>query len=202
MKISQLFSLLFILSLSLSAKVSATVITLDAFNQCSAANATLNDGITTADVSGSTSCYGVFSGNLNSNDQISLNGSLFSELTKIDGAQSAVGTDIGFSITNPNTSSGMWSFDANALEGTFMVLLKASNRFAVWVFEGAADDIYSGSWEISYKNNGGKIPALSHISIYGTEGEPKTEVAEPSSIAVFFMSLVAMAFSVRRKLRA
>ncbi len=58
----------------------ADVITLDATTVCSAANAGINNGISTADVSGSTSCNGVFSGNLNDNDTIVYQSEVFEQL--------------------------------------------------------------------------------------------------------------------------
>lgn len=175
----------------------ADVITLDATTVCSAANAGINNGISTADVSGSTSCYGVFSGNLNDNDTIVYQSEVFEQLNKIDGAGSAQGPDIGFEITNPNTTAGTWSFDQGALDGTFLILLKASNQFAVWVFEGAADDLYSGTWEIAFTNRGGNNPDLSHISIYGTEGTG-TQVPEPSTVLMMFGAMATL-FLRRRK---
>ncbi len=188
-KSSLLVSIVFLAGLfSLSAQ--ATVITLDSSNICSQANAGVNQNIAVGDVQGATNCFGVFGGNLNSNDQISYMGTVYDELSKIDGANAASGTDIGFSITGANSTSGNWSFDFGSIVGDYLILLKASDAFAVWSFEGGDAVANTGTWQVSLLNNGGQTADLSHISIYSSaETTSNSEVSTPYAITLFLVGM-------------
>ena len=181
----------------------AGITTLDASNICSSANN--NGDISVTDVQGATNCYGVFSGNLNSNDQISYNGNTYSELTKIDGTSSASSTaDIGFQLTGGNSTSGTWSTNQGALDGDFLILLKASKSFAVWSFEGSDAMTYTGNWNVNLKNKGGNYADLSHISIYGTESNDTTPplaqaIPEPSGLLLFVAGIALFVVRPTRK---
>lgn len=181
----------------------ATVITLNSSNVCSPTND--NGDITVNDVEGATNCFGVFSGNLNSNDQISYMGTTYNELTKIDGAGSAAGTaDIGFQITGANSTSGSWSFNQGSLNGDFLVLLKAARSFAVWSFEGGDALAFMGDWTVNLKNGGGNNAALSHISIYGSVDKTTPppvgqNISEPTGLAVFLFGMGIFAYRRTKK---
>jgi len=189
------------------------LLVLDSETQCSAGNSA--HGISVKDVTGNnggaSDCWGAFEGN-NSNaaNPIQIGTSLFSELAKIDVGEAGApdelsGSDIGLAMTGQGTASGTWSFNAGAVDGDFLVVLKAANKpgFGVWQFAGNPDNTsFSGSWLIAWTVGGGpdpSSPALSHISIYGTEAT--TTVPEPGTLATLGLGLLGLALGARRRTR-
>jgi len=83
-------------------------------------------------------------------------------------------------------------------------VLKASDAFASYLFEGiglapAPDNSGSGTWLISFENNGGQIPGMSHGSVYGKVVDtPDTPLSEPLTLGYLGMGLLA-GFVARRR---
>jgi len=153
-----------------SMSAAAGLLVLDSETQCSAGNSA--HGISVKDVTGNnggaSDCWGAFEGN-NSNaaNPIQIGTSLFSELAKIDVGEAGApdelsGSDIGLAMTGQGTASGTWSFNAGAVDGDFLVVLKAANKpgFGVWQFAGNPDNTsFSGSWLIAWTVGGGPDPS-------------------------------------------
>ncbi|MDH3977888.1 MAG: PEP-CTERM sorting domain-containing protein [Gammaproteobacteria bacterium] len=97
-------------------------------------------------------------------------------------------------------------------------VVKASDSFSSYLFE-EVDLIGdpgsgSGTWEVTFLNNGGQIPNISHASIYGkVTGEPPCTVdcepppctvdcnnlTEPTTFGLLMMGLVGTFVTRRRK---
>lgn len=82
------------------------------------------------------------------------------------------GTFDGFS----SAQSGNWSVSPS-INGPFAISLKASNGFAVYLFDNITQAVTSGIWSTAgIRNSGGNQPNLSHISLFTA---PATAVPEP-----------------------
>lgn len=83
-----------------------------------------------------------------------------------------------------------------------IVITKASNRFASYLFDRelfqSSPSSSTGTWHISYKNNGGQIPNLSHLSIWARLS-PTTRVPEPGSLGLVALGLAAMGVALMRR---
>jgi len=95
-------------------------------------------------------------------------------------------------------------------------VIKSSDRFASYLFEGlmfTADDSGTGTWEVTYLNNGNRIPNLSHLSLYyknavsSTSGETSsttsgdTQVPEPGVLGLLGVGLLGQALLLRQRRR-
>jgi hypothetical protein len=83
-----------------------------------------------------------------------------------------------------------------------LVVTKASDRFASYLFD---DELFqlapnsgAGNWEISYRNNGGQVPRISHLSIWARL-QPTTRVPEPATLGLLAMGVAGIAVAVRRR---
>jgi hypothetical protein len=93
---------------------------------------------------------------------------------------------------DPNdVRNGTWTLDPAiwSLYGRLAIALKAGNEFSVFVLE--QGDL-SGIW------SSGK--GLSHASLYGVEGDD-TQLAEPGTLLLLGLGLVAVVFARRRMSR-
>jgi hypothetical protein len=162
-------------------------------SRCGAGNA--SNGITigdvTGDAGGSNECWGTFNGNDPTNDGFAIGDHVFDFVSKRED-EGIEGADIGLTVSPLGGSAGTWSFDEGALGGDpFLIVLKAGDNpgFAVWLFDGAAADSFSGDWAVAWG------PGLSHISVY--QGESK-EMPVPATPALLGLGLV-LARVMRRK---
>ena len=135
---------------------------------------------------------------------------------------------IEFTLTGIDTgsSSGNWTLawadvgDPLDLPLTLDIVfvVKGSNNFASYLFEDlnliGDPGSGSGTWEVTFENNGGQIPNISHASIYGKDpstppcGEPCEpppcetgcgELTEPTTFGLLMMGLVGTFVTRRRK---
>jgi hypothetical protein len=89
-----------------------------------------------------------------------------------------------------------------------VVITKASNRFASYFFD---DELFQanpssgeGTWEITFKNNGGQIPNLSHLDVFARvvsrpPPPPPTTVPEPGTLGLLMLGLAGVGIAARRQ---
>lgn len=142
----------------------------------------------------------------------SFSGNAFSLIAKTDeGGTGSLG-GITFSISATTGTSGTWDLTWSGLAQPVNIdlvgVLKGGNQFAAFLFADALlaspggtnnlndpenqDDI----WQITFLNNGGNIPELSHLSLYGRDVTP---VPEPTTMLLLGTGLIGLAAGVRRK---
>ena len=117
-----------------------------------------------------------------------------------------------FTLSGPTaTNTGTWDLSWEGLTEDLIidlaVVVKASDRFATYVFEnelfaapsGGPDE---GTYEITFLNNGGNIPDLSHLSIYARDAEggiPPEVVPIPAAAWLFGSALLGFIGYARRR---
>ena len=120
----------------------------------------------------------------------------------LDAQASQVSTFNGVAITiNANNFSTSGTFNINWTDNNnpfilpiwmdFVVAVKASNDSAAYLFnnkilddQGGGSGTRSGTYTISFLNNGGQIPNLSNISLFGRLGDDPTNQCTNGSCAV------------------
>ena len=120
--------------------------------------------------------------------------------------------DVQFSLSSTAGNTGSWSLsweeqvaDALPLTMDFAAVLKAGTGYGIYFFDdetfadetGAGTGTGNGTWEISFLNNGGRIPDISHFSLYVREGT--TTVPEPGT--AFLLGLGLLGFGMRKKFK-
>jgi hypothetical protein len=184
-------------------------------------DATASGGISTGDVtlnSGTAKdCYGVVGGNINSaGDLNGLNltwGTNWAYLDSTDG-NSATWMGLEFTVSAPLTTGGDWTLTGTdtdlstplnfPLGMDLVVALKASDRYALWAFDdltvNSGDN--DGTFTIVFKNNGGQIPDLSHMTVFGRAAEGGTiPVPEAETYAMMLAGLGLVGFAAARRRR-
>ena len=117
---------------------------------------------------------------------------------------------INVSGNNQGQPMGDWEFSwsgvvPNTTIDLFMVV-KSANTYVGYFFDDvllAVDPgLYDGTWEVSFKNNGGQFAGLSYIGVFvgDIKGEPRIgEVPEPTTMLLFGTGLIGLAGISRRK---
>ena len=188
---------------------------------CSGGTAT--EGITTAGATLSTivanDCYGVVAGNITSTGNglpdgpAELNaltwGGGWTYFDGTDEASGAVFMGLKFTVTATAGTSGSWTLTGTDTNGgtalnfptslDFIVGLKAGDEYALWAFDDrVVDGSDTGTFTITFTNNGGNNPALSHLIVFGREAV-FAPVPEASTYAMMLAGLGLVGFAVRRR---
>ena len=185
---------------------------------------TNSDGLSVQDVTfqpgtqvtrNSTDCYGVVSGNLTEQTNVEAWSDpeySWEHLMGTDGAWTAEYETLKFTLSGTgfdDGNSGEWTLMwEDVAPGTptdlpatldFVIGLKASDRYALYLFddillEPNPDNSGRGEWRITFENNGGQIPGLSHVELF-VRGNT---VPEPATLLLVACGLVSLASSLRR----
>ena len=181
-----------------------------------------------------TNCSGIGSANQSgASETTALNtafqgaGAAFVYLAKTDEASSSTGIGgITFTLTVDSiTSSGHFTLTWVDGPGGLNLPIDVDLAFMIFAGNNQGDYLFSdvllpasptsgtGSWDITFLNNGGQIPGISHMTVAGrfdsactsplgcpgTEGPPPTAVPEPATLALFGGALLAFGSLRRRK---
>jgi hypothetical protein len=197
----------------------ATVLSMPAAaaSYCGGGNA---DGLSLSDMTFNgalaTDCYGVVMGN----DKLSAVNSLawgndWALLTKDESPVPATFMGIEFDLDSVGGKWGSWSLVARDVNGASLLdlpveldvvaVLKASNRYAAYLFDDAVfDGTDGGTWSIAFQNQGGQIPKLSHMSFYvriDEDGGMPSAIPEAQTYAMMLVGLGLVGFMARRRAR-
>ena len=142
-------------------------------------------------------------------------GSDWTLLTKDESPAPATFMGIAFDLDTTGGKWGGWSLDARDVNGAsqlnlpvefdVVVVLKASNRFAAYLFDDAVfDGTDGGTWSIAFENQGGQIPRLSHMSFYvriDEDGGIPSAIPEARTSAMMLAGLGLVGFMAWRRAR-
>ena len=161
-------------------------------------------------------CYGVAPGN----DRLSAINTLewgdgWTLLTKDESQAPVTFMGVEFELDTQGRKSGSWTLatrdlDTGSLlnlpmELDIVVVLKASDRYAAYLFDDAVfDGTDGGTWSIAFENRGGQIPDLSHMSFYvrvDEDGGIAAAIPEARTYAMMLVGLGLVGFMARRRAR-
>ena len=147
-------------------------------------------GDVTGDLGGASNCWGTYDGNDPKEDGFDIDGTIFNYVARDNADEGPEGTDIGLVVGGQGSLSGTWAFDQGAITGDFLIVLKAASApgYAVWLFEGADADSFSGEWAVAWGHG------LSHLTVYETPAVPV-----PAAVWLFGSGLIGLVGVARRK---
>lgn len=183
------------------------------------------DGISTSNVTfrgtAADDCFGVQLGNDSGAHGAYIGWDGFSQLLSDDAADAVGATNfwggVNWSLSGATRAkSGTYTLSWSdplpinlPLTLDLIVVLKSSDRFASWLFN---DELFqadpstgTGTWEIKFRNNGGRIPNLSHLNLWvrgdttTKPPEPPTNVPEPGTLGLVAIGLTALCLAGRRR---
>lgn len=197
---------------ALSLSILCAAVTAEATPMVCAAGSSQGDHLALSDVtfrgSGADDCFGVQSGNDRGARGAFIGWNGFEQLLS-DNSGDTVGSSrswmgIDWILAGAaNARSGAWSLSwsdpssplKRALALDLVVILKASERFAAYRFNGesfaSASSSGSGAWQVSFRNAGNQIPKLSHLSIWARIAP--VAVTEPGTLGLLALGLIATA---------
>jgi len=101
----------------------------------------------------------------------------------------------GIGISGETLTSGTWTF-SGTLTDPFVIVLKATDNFASYLFNGQ-QDATSGTFKIIFENANYQLQDLSHISIYTTV----SNVPLPAALWLFAPALLGF-MGLRKKTKS
>lgn len=159
----------------------------------------------------SDNCAGVIMGNINPQDfpnTIPAFGSTpFQGPLSEGGSFVFDGVTFGLTVDSVGQTSGTWTLTfesdpSTTIVADLAVYLKASDRYAVYFFDNESfttNGSGEGTFSISFLNNGGQTPALSHLDVGFRQGEGTccTQVTSLSSLSILGLGALVMAGGLR-----
>jgi len=101
----------------------------------------------------------------------------------------------GIGIYGDTLTSGTWTF-SGTLTDPFVIVIKATNSFVSYLFEGQ-QDASNGTFNVIFTNSNGELQDLSHISIYTTV----SNVPLPAALWLFAPALLGF-MGLRKKTKS